>query len=161
MTTVDDSTQLDLHEQIARINCSIAETDQYAAKEREPETEARNLDRNRWQVVVIAMTAGPAFVWCRRCFYEAGDWLTLMSDASIDRLEARLARIEEAIIRIEARLAITVPHLATKTELSDKPDRHYNWRVRAAMTAAFTAALAAGATGAIVIAIILTYLPHH
>jgi hypothetical protein len=80
-----------------------------------------------------------------------------MNDARIDRLEARLARIEQAIIRIEERLAVTLPHLATKAELADKPSRHYSWSVRAAMTAAYTVALAAGATGAMV----LTYLMHH
>ena len=80
-----------------------------------------------------------------------------MSDARIDRLEARLAHIEQAIIRIEERLAVTLPRPATKAELADNPSRHYNWRLRAAMTAAYTAALAAGATGAI----ILTYLTHH
>ena len=75
----------------------------------------------------------------------------------IDRLEAGLARIEQAIFRIEGRLAATLPHLATESELADKPSRHYNWSVRAAMTAAYTVALAAGATGAMV----LTYLMHH
>jgi hypothetical protein len=80
-----------------------------------------------------------------------------MSEACIDRLEARLARIEQAVIRIEERLAATQPHLAIKAELADKPSRHCNWSVRAAMIAAYTAALAAGATGAVV----LTHSPHH
>jgi hypothetical protein len=70
-----------------------------------------------------------------------------MSDARIDRLEAQLARIELAIIRIEERLAVTLRHLATKAELADKPSRHYNWSVRAAMTAAYIAGLGAGSGG--------------
>jgi hypothetical protein len=32
--------------------------------------------------------------------------------------------------------AVTLPHPATKAELADNPSRHYNWRLRAAMTAA-------------------------
>jgi hypothetical protein len=36
----------------------------------------------------------------------------------IDRLEARLARMEQAIFRIEGRLAATLPHLATESELA-------------------------------------------
>jgi hypothetical protein len=96
--------------------------------------DARNFERHRWQIVVTAMTAEP-LCWCRRCLYEAVDRLTLLSDARIDRLEARLARIERAIIRIEERLAVTLPYLAPKAELGDKPSWHYNWGVRAAMTA--------------------------
>ena len=80
-----------------------------------------------------------------------------MNEGRIDRLEAGLARIEQAIFRIEGRLAATLPYLATESELADKPSRHYNWSVRAAMAAALTAALAAGVTGAMV----LTHLPHH
>jgi hypothetical protein len=64
MTTMDDSTQ-GPDEQIARINRSIAETAQYAAKQREFEAEARNFDRSRWQIVVTAMIAGAAL-------FEAG-----------------------------------------------------------------------------------------
>jgi hypothetical protein len=77
-----------------------------------------------------------------------------MSEARIDRLEARLAPIEATIIRIEERLATTLPHLATRAEIADKPRRHHNWSVRAATTAAYTAALAAGA-------MLLMDLPHH
>ncbi|HEX4237780.1 MAG TPA: hypothetical protein VHZ64_07575 [Xanthobacteraceae bacterium] len=94
-----------------------------------------------------------------------------MSEARIDRLEARLARVEQAIIRIEARLAATLPYLATKAdlarietglphltmkaELAYRPSRR--WGIRAAMAAAYTAAIAAGAVSAL----LLTYLPHH
>jgi hypothetical protein len=80
-----------------------------------------------------------------------------MSEARIDRLEAGLARVEQAIIRSETRLAATLPRLATNAELADRPRRRYNTSVRAAMIAAYTAVLAAGAMGPIV----LTHLPHH
>ena len=100
-----------------------------------------------------------------------------MSEARVDHVEERLARIEGAIIRIEERLEATLPHLATKAdlarieatlphlgtkaeladvraELADKPSRLYMWGVMAAMTGAYTAALAA-------VGVLLTYLPHH
>lgn len=86
-----------------------------------------------------------------------------MSEARIDRLEKRLdgfedrlRRIEEIVIRIDERLAATLPTLATKAELADKPSRLYMWGVMAAMTAAYTAALAA-------IGVLLAFLPqfHH
>jgi hypothetical protein len=83
--------------------------------------EARNFDRT-----VHRDDRRSRLVWCRRCFCEAVD---LLSDVRIDRLEARLARIEQAIIRIEERLAVTLPHPATKAELAYKPSWHYNWSV--------------------------------
>jgi hypothetical protein len=52
-----------------------------------------------------------------------------MSEARIDRLDTRLARIE--------------------AELADKRRRHYNWRVRAAMTAACIAAPSSADIGAV------------
>jgi hypothetical protein len=42
-----------------------------------------------------------------------------MSEARTDRLEARLGHIEETAVRIEATLAATLPHLATKAELAN------------------------------------------
>jgi hypothetical protein len=93
-----------------------------------------------------------------------------MSEARIDHLETRLdgfeerlRRIEEIVIRIDERLATILPTLATKAELADlrtelagKPGRLYMWGVIAAMTAAYTAALAA-------VGVLLTFLPqlHH
>jgi hypothetical protein len=88
-----------------------------------------------------------------------------MSEVRIDRLESRLdavkehlrrvehrmIRIEEAVIRLEA----TLPHPATKGALADKPNRRLG--IRAAMAAAYTAAIAAGAMSALV----LTSLAHH
>jgi hypothetical protein len=72
-----------------------------------------------------------------------------------------LTRIEETVIRIDERLAAILPHLATKAELADlraqladKPNRLYRWGVMAAMTGAYTAALAA-------VGVLLTYLPRH
>jgi len=52
MMTMADSTQLDLQEQITRIDRAIAETAKYVAEQRELGAEARNSDRNCWQIVV-------------------------------------------------------------------------------------------------------------
>jgi hypothetical protein len=75
-------------------------------------------------------------------------------------LNERLRRIEETVTRIDERLAAVLPHLATKAELAepraelaDSPSRLYMWGVMAAMTGAYTAALAA-------VGVLLTYLPH-
>ncbi len=95
--------------------------------------------------------------------------------ARLDSVDTRLRRIAETVTRSDERLAAVLPHLATKAELADlkaemvgqlaalnaemigqfadKPGRLYMWGVIAAMTAAYTAALAA-------IGILLTYLPH-
>jgi hypothetical protein len=98
-----------------------------------------------------------------------------MSEARIGHLEedvheirAVLGRLEPVIIRIDA----VLPHLATKAELADlrtemtaglaalrvaladKPGRLYMWGVMAALTGAYTAALAAAA-------LLLTVLQAH
>jgi predicted metalloprotease with PDZ domain len=86
-------------------------------------------------------------------------------EARLDGFEERLRRIEGTVIRIDERLATVLPDLATKAELADlraemvaqladKPSRLYMWGVVAAMTGAYTAALAA-------VGVLLTYLPHH
>jgi chromosome segregation ATPase len=41
-----------------------------------------------------------------------------MSEIRVDRLEAEMREIKEAVIRIEATLNATLPHLATKAELT-------------------------------------------
>ena len=63
-------TQLDLQEQITRIDLAIAETAKYAAEQRKLEAEARNFDRNRWQIVVTTMTAGAALFGAGAAFVK-------------------------------------------------------------------------------------------
>lgn len=43
-----------------------------------------------------------------------------MSEARTDRLEAELRETKEAVIRIEAMLSASLPHLATKAELASE-----------------------------------------
>jgi hypothetical protein len=63
-------TQLDLQEQITRIDLAIAETAKYAAEQRKLEADARNFDRNRWQIVVTTMTAGAALFGAGAAFVK-------------------------------------------------------------------------------------------
>ena len=57
-------------------------------------------------------------------------------EARLSRLEedmrdvkATNTRLEAAVIRIEAMLTATLPHLATKAELADKPGKTYMWGI--------------------------------
>ena len=59
-----DAAQLDIQEQITRIDRAIAETAKYAAEQRKLaseaaklDAEARLFDRNRWQVWQIVITS--------------------------------------------------------------------------------------------------------
>lgn len=100
-----------------------------------------------------------------------------MSEARINRLDedlreigGRVRNVEAAVIRIETMLQNQLPHLATKAELAagladlraeigglraelaTKPNRGHAWAVLAALTGAYTVALAAAA-------LLLTFLP--
>ena len=52
--------QFDLQEQVTRIDKAIAETAKYAAEQRKLEAEARNFDRNRWYVPLVAILGNGA-----------------------------------------------------------------------------------------------------
>jgi hypothetical protein len=78
-----------------------------------------------------------------------------MPDTPVDRdpgLEARVARLEEDVREIKGTLAqmlpmlvridATMPHLATKAELAEKPGKAYLWSVMAVLLAAYAAGLA-------------------
>ena len=54
-------------------------------------------------------------------------------------VKAVLARIEPMIIRIDA----TMPHLATKAELAEKPSKTYMWGILGVLITAYAAGLAA------------------
>jgi hypothetical protein len=62
-------------------------------------------------------------------------------EQDVGEIKATLARLEPMIIRIDA----TLPHLATKAELAEKPSRAYLWGVMAAMVGAQAVALGAAA----------------
>jgi hypothetical protein len=73
--------------------------------------------------------------------------------SSIASLDARTARLEMAVTRIEAMLTATLPHLATKAEVAelrtemvagfaDKPGKTYMWGILAVLLTAYACGLA-------------------
>jgi hypothetical protein len=69
--------------------------------------------------------------------------------ARISRLEedmregkSAVGRLEATTIRIEAMLAATLPHLATKAELAEKPGKTYMWGILAVLLTAYACGLA-------------------
>lgn len=71
-------------------------------------------------------------------------------EARVARLEedvrdvkAVLARIEPMIIRIDATMTATLPTLATKAELAEKPSKTYMWGILGVLITAYAAGLAA------------------
>ena len=70
-------------------------------------------------------------------------------EARISRLEedmrdvkSAVTRLEATTIRIEAMLAATLPHLATKAELAEKPGKTYMWGILAVLLTAYACGLA-------------------
>ena len=70
-------------------------------------------------------------------------------EARISRLEedmrdvkSAVARLEATTIRIEAMLAATLPHLATKAELAELPTKTYMWGILAVLLTAYACGLA-------------------
>ncbi len=70
-------------------------------------------------------------------------------EARISRLEedmrevkSAVGRLEATTIRIEAMLAATLPHLATKAELAEKPGKTYMWGILAVLLTAYACELA-------------------
>lgn len=59
-------------------------------------------------------------------------------------MRASLARLELAVARIEAMLAATLPHLATKAELADKPSKAYLWLALGVLVTAILGSFGAG-----------------
>ena len=57
-------------------------------------------------------------------------------------VKAALSRLEAMVVRIDATLTATLPHLATRAELADKPGKAYLWGVLAVLIAAYAAGLA-------------------
>ena len=70
-------------------------------------------------------------------------------EARITRLEedmrdvkSAMARLEATTIEIKAMLAATLPHLATKAELAEKPGKLYMWGILAVLLTAYACGLA-------------------
>ena len=57
-------------------------------------------------------------------------------------VKVTLPRMEASIIRIETMLATTLPYLATKADLGEKPSKTYMWGVLAVLLTAYACGLA-------------------
>ena len=57
-------------------------------------------------------------------------------------VKSAVGRLEATTIRIEAMLAATLPHLATKAELAEKPGKTYMWGILAVLLTAYVCGLA-------------------
>jgi hypothetical protein len=73
----------------------------------------------------------------------------ISTDFRLDRLEedmravkATLSRLETMVVRIEATLLATLPHLATKAELAEKPGKTFLVGSIAVLLAAYALGLA-------------------
>jgi hypothetical protein len=60
----------------------------------------------------------------------------------VRQVKAVLDRLEPLIVRIDERLNSTLPHLATKAELAEKPGKAYLWMVLGVLLVAYAAGLA-------------------
>jgi hypothetical protein len=54
-----------------------------------------------------------------------------------------LVELKVAVVRMEAKLDATLPHLATKADLAEKPGKTYMWGILAALLTAYACGLAA------------------
>ena len=64
-------------------------------------------------------------------------------EEDIREVKATTSRLEMAIVRVETMLTATLPHLATKAELAEKPSKTYMWGILAVLLTAYACGLAA------------------
>ena len=65
-------------------------------------------------------------------------------DAKMDaKFDAMDAKMDAKLGVMDARLEATLPHLATKADLADKPSKTYMWGILAALLTAYACGLAA------------------
>jgi hypothetical protein len=63
--------------------------------------------------------------------------------AAFVRVDAGLADLRASVARIEATIGATLPHLATKADLAEKPSKTYMWGILAVLLTAYACGLAA------------------
>ena len=64
-------------------------------------------------------------------------------EEDVREVKATTTRLELAVVRIETMLTATLPHLATKAELAEKPSKTYMWGILAVLLTAYACGLAA------------------
>jgi hypothetical protein len=57
-------------------------------------------------------------------------------------MKSSMTRLEMTTVRIETMLAATLPYLATKADLAEKPSKTYMWGVLAVLLTAYACGLA-------------------
>jgi len=62
--------------------------------------------------------------------------------SSIGRLEATTGRLEMNVVEIKTMLVATLPHLATKADLAEKPGKIYMWGILGGLLTAYACGLA-------------------
>jgi len=62
--------------------------------------------------------------------------------SSIGRLEATTGRLEMNVVEIKTMLVATLPHLATKADLAEKPGKIYMWGILGVLLTAYACGLA-------------------
>ena len=63
--------------------------------------------------------------------------------SSLIRVETGLNDLRQTVARIEAMFGTALPHLATKSDLAEKPSKAYLWGVLAVLLTAYASGLAA------------------
>ena len=61
-------------------------------------------------------------------------------------VKSSITRLEMTTVEIKTMLAATLPHLATKADLAEKPSKTYVWGILAALLTAYACGLAGLAT---------------
>lgn len=62
--------------------------------------------------------------------------------SDLKELRATTGRLELSLVRIETILTTTLPHLATRAELAEKPSKTYMWGILAVLLTAYGLGLA-------------------
>jgi hypothetical protein len=76
--------------------------------------------------------------------FDAVDAKFEAMDAKMDaKFDAMDAKMDAKLGVMDARLEATLPHLATKADLADKPSKTYMWGILAALLTAYACGLAA------------------
>jgi hypothetical protein len=62
---------------------------------------------------------------------------------TMEGLQRSVGEVKELLIRLDERMSATLPHLATKADLAEKPSKTYMWGILAALLTAYACGLAA------------------
>jgi len=63
--------------------------------------------------------------------------------AAVTRLEVGLADVRQMTARIETMFTATIPHLATRADVAEKPGKVYMWGILTVLLTAYASGLAA------------------